>query len=76
MSEADTMTEPKHAPPTSGRGWMSLFVAAFVTMLIAAGTLVVAAKGFLASSGLLWLSAGLSALAIALALASVLLRRR
>jgi hypothetical protein len=45
-------------------------------MLMAAGSLVLEVRGFLASTRLLWISTALSALAIALAVLSVVLPRR
>ena len=49
-----------------------LYVVGFVLMAVAGFTLSVSARGFLASTRLLWLSAGMSAAAIIAALASVL----
>jgi hypothetical protein len=48
-----------------------LYVVAFVLMAAAGFALAVAARGFLASTRLLWFSAGLSAAAIIAAVASV-----
>ena len=45
-------------------------------MAVAGFTLAVSARGFLASTRLLWLSAGMSAAAIIAALASILWRAR
>ena len=67
------MTE---APDRTPRGWMTLYGVAFVVMLVAGGLLAVAARGFLRHPGLLWISAGLSLVAIALATLSVVLPRR
>jgi hypothetical protein len=55
---------------------MTLYGAAFVVMLVAGGSLAIAARGFLRHPGLLWLSAGLSLVAIGLAVLSVVLPRR
>jgi hypothetical protein len=49
-----------------------LYVVGFVLMAVAGFTLAVSARGFLASTRLLWLSAGMSAAAIVAAVASVL----
>lgn len=56
-------------PSRDVRLW--LYVGAFLLMAAAGFTLAVAARGFLASTRLLWLSAGLSAAAIVAAVASV-----
>ena len=53
-----------------------LYVVGFVLMAVAGFTLSVSARGFLASTRLLWLSAGMSAAAIIAALASILWRAR
>lgn len=58
------------------RGSMSAYGAAFVAMLAAGLLLGVAAREFLRENGLLWASIALSAIAIALAVASVVLPRR
>jgi hypothetical protein len=55
---------------------MTLYAVAFVVMLGAGGLLAIAARGFLRHPGLLWISAGLSLVAIALAVLSVVLPRR
>ena len=49
-----------------------LYVVGFVLMAVAGFTLAVSARGFLASTRLLWLSAAMSAAAIIAAVASVL----
>ena len=49
-----------------------LYIVGFVLMAVAGFTLAVSARGFLASTRLLWLSAGMSAAAIVAAVASVL----
>jgi ABC-type Fe3+-siderophore transport system permease subunit len=53
-----------------------LYVVGFVLMAVAGFTLAVSARGFLASTRLLWVSAGMSAAAIIAALASILWRAR
>jgi hypothetical protein len=53
-----------------------LYVVGFVLMAVAGFTLAVSARGFLASTRLLWLSAGMSVAAIVAALASILWRAR
>jgi uncharacterized membrane protein len=60
----------------TGRGWLSLYAVAFALMLAAGVALAASSLGTLRSIGLLWLSAVLSVLAIALALVSVFLPRR
>ena len=59
------MTKP------SGGARLWLYVVAFLLMAAAGFTLAVAARGLLASTRLLWFSAGLSAAAIVAAVASV-----
>ena len=61
---------------TRARGWASLYAVAFLLMLAAAATMGVAARGFLASTTPLWVSTGLSAGSIVLAIASLVLPRR
>lgn len=58
------------------RGWVSLYAGAFAVMLGAGVALAAASLGNLRSIGLLRVSAVLSVLAIALALASLFLPRR
>jgi branched-subunit amino acid permease len=58
------------------RGWVSLYAAAFVLLVGAGAALVASAVGFLASTRLLWVSTGLSAAAIGVAVLGVLLPRR
>jgi hypothetical protein len=53
-----------------------LYVVAFLLMLAAGLTLVLSVRALLASTRLLWLSAGMSAAAIIAALASILWRAR
>jgi len=55
----------------SGDVRLWLYVVAFMLMAAAGFTLAVAARGFLASTRLLWFSAGMSVAAIVAAVASV-----
>jgi hypothetical protein len=55
----------------SGNARLWLYVVAFGLMAAAGFALAVAARGFLASTRLLWFSAGMSAAAIVAAVASV-----
>ena len=55
----------------SGDARLWLYVVAFLLMAAAGFALAVAARGFLASTRLLWFSAGMSAAAIVAAAASV-----
>jgi hypothetical protein len=55
----------------SGDVRLWLYVVAFLLMTAAGFTLAVAARGFLASTRLLWFSAGMSVAAIVAAVASV-----
>ncbi|MGA9160811.1 MAG: hypothetical protein WB297_08120 [Actinomycetota bacterium] len=61
---------------TTRRGWVSLYAAAFVLMLVAAVALMASSLGSLRSIGLLWISSALSLAAAVLAVASVLVPRR
>jgi hypothetical protein len=63
-------------PGRRPRGWASVYAIAFLFMLAAAATLIVAVKGFLASTTPLWVSAGLSAGSIVASIVSVVLPRR
>ncbi len=65
-----------HRPAGTPRGWTTLYVAAFVSMLVAGALLAVAARGFLDRLELLWISAGLSLVAIVLAVLALVLPRR
>src|SRR4029450_6941319 len=65
---------PASGPP--GKGWVSLYAAAFALMLVAAIALMASSLGSLRSIGLLWISSALSLLAAGLAVASVLVPRR
>jgi hypothetical protein len=64
--------------PSHQRGWVSIYLVAFAMLLGAGLVLAIAARGFLASIGLLWLSIALSAGALVLAVVSAVLppRRR
>jgi membrane protein YdbS with pleckstrin-like domain len=64
------------APPTHPRGWVSLYLVSFVLMLAAGAALASSAVHFLDSTRPLWLSTGLSAVAILVAIAAVVLPRR
>jgi predicted exporter len=58
------------------RGWLSLYLVSFVLMIAAGAVLVLAARDLLRSLTPLWISTGLSAAAIAAAVAGVVLPRR
>jgi hypothetical protein len=60
----------------TGRPWLSLYAAAFVLVVVGGIALVVSVRGFLASATLLYLSAACSALAVGLAVASLVVRKR
>jgi hypothetical protein len=62
--------------PNRRRGWVSLYAAAFVLMLLAAVALMASSLGSLRSIGLLWISSALSLAATGLAVASALVPRR
>ena len=55
----------------SGNARLWLYVVAFLLMAVAGFALAVAARGFLASTRLLWFSVAMSAAAIVAAVASV-----
>jgi hypothetical protein len=59
-----------------GRGSLALYAGAFGLFVLAGLALAVSARGFLASLGLLWLSIGLSAAAIVVAVLSAVVQRR
>ncbi|HEX9121853.1 MAG TPA: hypothetical protein VF984_00605 [Actinomycetota bacterium] len=59
-----------------GRGRVEWYAAAFALMLVAAVVLVVTSLGSLSSIRLLWISAVFSALAIVVAVISVVVPRR
>ena len=58
------------------RGSFALYALAFVLLLVAGGSLVASARGFLSSTRLLWVSAGFSVLAISAAVAGLWVPRR
>ena len=62
--------------PTRIRGWVGVHALAFVLLVGAGAALVASAAGFLESTRLLWVSTGLSATAIVVALVGLLLPRR
>ena len=82
MTESATEAPGRSGTPADGearkapRGWASLYALAFLLMVAAATTLGVAVKGFLASTTPLWMSAGLSAGSIVVAIVSLVLPRR
>jgi hypothetical protein len=78
----ETPDGPATAEPVVGkttrrpRGWVSLYALAFLLMLAAGGTLILAIRRFLESTQPLWVSIGLSGAAIVVSVLSVLLPRR
>lgn len=79
MSERpETAATPEAAEVATrrSRGRLSLYAVAFVLLLLAGGALAASARGFLESMRLLWLSVGLSAGAVVLAVLNVTLPRR
>ena len=58
------------------RGSFALYVVAFVLMVAAGAALVASAKGLLESTRLLWISSGLSAAAIVVAVVGLFVPRR
>ncbi|MGH2528088.1 MAG: hypothetical protein ACRDH0_01910 [Actinomycetota bacterium] len=58
------------------QGWVGLYAAAFVLMLMAAAILLIAALGSLSSIRLLWASVAFSFAALVAAAASVVAPRR
>jgi uncharacterized membrane protein len=74
---SDDVETPEAMRASAGpRGWTSVYGAAFVAMIAAGLLLGLAARDFLREDGLLWVSITLSAVAIVLAIASVVLPRR
>ena len=61
---------------SGGRLALALYAVAFVSVLAALGSLLAAVHGFLQQRWPLWLSVGLSAIAIVLALAGFFVDRR
>jgi hypothetical protein len=78
----ETADGPVPAEPTNQktprrpRGWASLYALAFLLMVAAGATLIVAIRRFLESTQPLWISIGLSGAAIVVSVLSVLLPRR
>jgi hypothetical protein len=62
--------------PRPTRGWVSLYAIAFLLLVGAGVAFTASASGLLASARLQWTSTVLSALAIVVAIASVVLPRR
>jgi hypothetical protein len=62
--------------PRPARGRIEWYAVAFALMIASAVVLVITSLGSLSSLRLLWVSAGLSVLAIALSLVSVVVPRR
>jgi len=58
------------------QGWVGLYAAAFVLMLLAGAILMIAALGSLSSIRLLWASAAFSVAAMVAAVAGVVAPRR
>jgi membrane protein YdbS with pleckstrin-like domain len=69
------MTEAS-GPGRPARGSLALYAVAFALVLVAGGALVVAARGFLESPGLLWASTACSVVAIVAAIVGLWLPRR
>jgi hypothetical protein len=65
-----------HRPGGPVRGWLSLYVAAFVLLLLAGAFVAMAARDFLSNLSLLWISIACSAGAVVVAIVSVVLPRR
>jgi hypothetical protein len=63
-------------PGRPARGSLALYAVAFGLVLVAGAGLVVAARGFLGSPGLLWASTACSVLAIAAAILGLWIPRR
>jgi len=58
------------------RGRIALYWVAVVSLVLAGGALAASARGFLASTDLLWLSAACSAVGIVVSIASVVVPPR
>lgn len=67
------MTAHRARPP---RGSFALYGLAFALLLVAGGAFAAAARGFLESTRLLWLSFGFSVAALVAAVAGVVVPRR
>jgi hypothetical protein len=65
-----------NTPGRPARGSLALYGLAFALVLVAGGALVVSARGFLGSTGLLWASTACSVLAIVAAVLGLWLPRR
>lgn len=63
-------------PTKTPRGWLTLYAVSFLVMLVAGALLGVAARDFLDNTGILYLSTGLSVLAIVLAVVALAAPRR
>jgi len=72
----ETEQVPEERPVRARRGSVSLYAVAFALMAVAGAILVIASLGSLNSIGLLWVSAGFSAVAVVAAVASVAVPRR
>lgn len=76
------MTVAERDPPETvdaqrvRQGWIALYAAAFVLMLLAGALLMIAALGSLSSIRLLWASAAFSVAAMVAAVAGVVAPRR
>jgi len=75
VDERDNPPGTVAAPSVRG-GWVSLYAAAFVLMLLAGAILMIAAMGSLSSIRLLWTSVAFSVAAMVAAVAGVLAPRR
>lgn len=69
------MTEAS-GPGRPARGSLALYAVAFALVLVAGAALVISARGFLTSTGLLWASTACSLLAIVAAVLGLWLPRR
>lgn len=70
------MTEPHEGMEGTRRGSLILYAAAFVVMVCAGLFLALATRSFLDDVSLLWISTGLSAIALSLAIAAFVVPRR
>ena len=76
MSEAARAGDAAGVPTRARRLPILLYTAAFVLMLAALGSMLLAVRSFLQELWPLWLSSGLSVAAIVLAIAGLLTARR
>jgi hypothetical protein len=76
--DVDMANEPRPGPeaPRRPRGWVSLYAVAFLLLVGAGVAFTASASGLLESARLQWTSTVLSALAIVVAIVSVVLPRR